>query len=256
MYAVGHHGRLRTHEAPLHQVLQNNAGVLFGRLRHCLEPDLWVLRGFVRVINPRELFDLAPARLSVHALRVTRFTHLQRRIHEHLYKVLGPHQGAHILARRLVRTHCRTDDHAAMPDELRRHKPDAPDINVPVIFAKPQALREMRAHYIAIEHRDLPAMLQQEYGEHLGRGGLARAAQPREPDAHALPMAGRIGLGQNLRHLRPRKPARQLLALVQVLVADLRARNGRGAGARGNPRHLLVARPRPGGRATPGRAPW
>src|SRR4029453_9314501 len=99
---------------------------------------------------------------------------------------------AHIVACNTVWTHRRADDHPAVLNDLRGHKPDTPDIRVPILFTKPQALREMRAHHIAIKHGNLPSVLEEKDREHLGGRRLASTAQPREPDAHPLPVPGRI----------------------------------------------------------------
>ena len=84
----------------------------------------------------------------------------------------------------------------------------------------------MRAHHIAIQNRDLPAVFHQHDRQDVGDGALAGAGQAREPDAEALLVARRVGRTQDLGGFLAREPGRQQAALGQVIVAHLRARNG------------------------------
>src|SRR5215471_3648693 len=204
--AIVYHARLDSHKTLLEQVLQNAPSILFGRMGHGIEPDLWGLRGFIGVVNPRKTLDLPTAGLGIHALSIPGLAYLQRRIHKDLNEVVGANHGADVMAGSPVRTHRGADHHPAMPDNLRSDKPDAVDIGVPVRFAVAQPLRELGAHRIAIQHRHLATVLEQEDGQDLGRGGLSRPAQTRQPDTNALPMPGWIRLGQNLRHFRTCEP--------------------------------------------------
>ena len=81
---------------------------------------------------------------------------------------------------------------------------------------------------------DLAAALQQQRGQHLGRGGFARAAQTGEPDADPLLVARRVHLLQDLGRLRAGEPLRQQLALRQVILAHLGAGDVEDARAFGN----------------------
>src|SRR5207244_10642260 len=96
---------------------------------------------------------------------------------------------------------------AAMANDLRGYEPDAPNVRIAVFLAEAEPLRKMRANDIAVEQRDLPTVLEETFGEHLGGGRFARATQAGEPHAHALAMARRIGSDQDLSRLGPREPA-------------------------------------------------
>ena len=110
-----------------------------------------------------------------------------------------------------------------MPDDLRRHESDPSDVDVAIVFAKPQPTGEVGADDIPIQDRDLPAMLEQEDGENFGRCRLSGPAQPGEPDAHTLAMPRGIGFCQDLCDFWPCEPAWQRFAAVQVLIAHLGA---------------------------------
>ncbi len=122
-----------------------------------------------------------------------------RRVHEDLDEVVAAHQVAHVVAGGAVGADGRADHRAAVAHDLRRHVADAADVDVAVFLAEAQTLGQVRAHHVAVQHRHLAAMLQQQLGQHLGGGRLARAAQAGEPDADALLVAGRVGLGQDAR---------------------------------------------------------
>src|ERR1043166_56056 len=70
-------------EAFLGEVGEYPLGVLLRRVGHCVEHDFGVVRGLVGVVNAREVLDLPLARLAVHALRVARLAHVERRSEEH-----------------------------------------------------------------------------------------------------------------------------------------------------------------------------
>ena len=194
-------------------------------MRDGVQRDLGVHRRLVGIVDAGEALDLAAAGLGVHSLGVALLAHLERRVDEHLDELIGAHHVAHIVAGRPVRADGGADDHAAVADDLRRHEADAADVDVPVFLAETQPLGEVRAHDVAVEHRHLPAVLEEELGQHLGRGRFAGAAQAGEPDADALLVPRRVGFGQDLGHFRPGEPLGQQSAAVQVLLAHLRARD-------------------------------
>src|SRR4030095_8281632 len=125
-------------------------------------------------------------------------------VDEDLDEMSRAYHVSYVVARRAVRADRRADGHAAVPHDLRRHKSDATDVDVPVSFAESQTLRKMGANDVAIQQRDRPAVLEHEREENLRRRRFARAAQPRKPDADSLTMAWRVGLGQYLGHLGTR----------------------------------------------------
>src|SRR5262249_4007273 len=157
-----------------------------------------VARRLVRIVNPREVLDLAAPRFGVQSLGVTLFADFQRRVNEDLDEMSSADHIPHVVARRAVRADRRADGHAAVPHDLRSDKSDAADVDVPVGFAEPQTLRKARANDVAIQQRDRAAVFEHEREENLGRRGFARAAQPREPDADSLAMSWRVGLGEYL----------------------------------------------------------
>ena len=120
---------------------------------------IWGCNGVTGVVDPRKALDLTPLPLRVNSLGVALFTHLQGGVHKDFHKTVLSHQVARIAARRPVRTHRRADDDATVTHDFRRHKPNAPDIDVAIFLAKPQAFREMRPDDDAIQDRDLATML-------------------------------------------------------------------------------------------------
>ena len=85
-------------------------------------------------------------------------------------------------------------------------------VPVAVFLAEAEALREVRANHVAVQHRDAAAVLKQLDGEYLCGRRLARARQPREPDAEALLVARRVCLGEYRRDFGAREPVRELSA--------------------------------------------
>src|SRR4030095_2172843 len=198
-------------------------------------------RRFVWVVNTGETLYLAATRLGIHPFRVSFFADFQGRVDEYFNEVIFAHHVAHFVSERSIRTYRRAQNDTTVTRDLSRDEADAPDIGVPVFLAEAEFFREMGPHYIAIQHRLVTTALQQEHRQDVGRGRFAGAAQTREPDAHALPMPGRVTLRQDLGDLRPRKPCRQGLTIVQVILAHLGARDGGRARSRLNLRAHLVA---------------
>ena len=58
-------------------------------------------------------------------------------------------------------------------------------MNIAILPAEAQALRELQAHHIPIEHLHALASLPQHPSHELRNARLARAGQPREPYRHA-----------------------------------------------------------------------
>src|SRR5690606_13797741 len=90
------------------------------------------------------------------------------------------------------------DHSSARADDLTRNEANPQDIRIAVFLAEAQALREVRADYIAIEDRDLTTPLQQQRGQHLRCRALARAAQAGEPDTETLLVTRGIHIAQDL----------------------------------------------------------
>ena len=98
----------------------------------------------------------------------------------------------------------------------------------------------MSPNHVAVQNRDLASALHEQGRQRVGGGGFAGAAKPREPDADALPVARRVAVGENLRHLRAREPVGKRLAGVQVFLPRLRPGYGRRFGVRRQLGHLFI----------------
>ncbi len=81
----------------------------------------------------------------------------------------------------------------------------------------------MGAHDVAVELRHLPARFEQEDREDRRGCRLPGSAETRQPDAEPLAVPRWIGLGQDLRRLRPREPGREKTTLSEKLLAHLSA---------------------------------
>jgi hypothetical protein len=143
--------------------------------------------------------------------------------------VVGADHVPNLVAGDPVGAHRRAQRDSAVSHDLGGHEADAPDVGVAVFLAEAQALRQVRAHHVAVEHGDVAPALQEKGGEDLRGGGLAGAAQPGEPDAHPLPVPRRVGVHEDLGDLGAGEPVRKLDARVEEFLADLRAGDGGGA---------------------------
>ena len=192
---------------------------------HSVQGDLGASRWFVRVVNAGETLDFPSPCLGVHALDVAPLAHLQGRVHEHFHIATAPHHVAHVIACCPVGTHGCTNHRASVAHDFGSDEADAPDIDVPILFAKPETLRQVSPYHIAIQNRDLAPVFLHQHSQYLGRRGLARTAESGEPDAHALLVPRWIDLTHDLSHFGPGEPFRQLAPVVQVLLAHLGARD-------------------------------
>src|SRR5581483_7473782 len=99
----------------------------------------------------------------------------------------------------------------------------------------------MGAHNVAVQHGDAAAVLGEQDGEDFGDGGFTGTGQAGEPDANALPAAGREGLGQNGSRLGASEPGGQELAFGEIVVPNLMGGDGQRALTLGNSSGLFVA---------------
>src|ERR1051325_2933407 len=126
-----------------------------------IERELGIRRWLVWIVDPGKAFDLAFTRERVHALRIAILAYLERRIDKDLAKTIAANHRATLIARRTVRTdrganHCATVSHNFRGDET-----DATNVRLAIFFAEAESFREMRTNHVAIEHGDLPSMLEQ-----------------------------------------------------------------------------------------------
>ena len=91
-----------------------------------------------------------------------------------------------------------------MTDDLRGHKPDAKDVRITIISREPQPFGKVSTDDVPVEQRHAPPVLDQKRRKRVCGGGLARGAEPSEPDAEALAVARRSRLGQDGSRFRAR----------------------------------------------------
>ena len=200
-----------------------------------IECKLRILRCLVGIIDPGKTLDLASSCLGIHALDIARFADRQRRVDKDLDKVAVTKHATDIVAGAAIGADRGANDDTAMACRLRGHKADPAHIGIAIVLAETKSFREVGAHHIAVQDRDLATMLHQECSQDIGCRRFSRAAQTGKPEADTLTMARWIGFRENIRNLRSGKPCRQGLAMVQILLTHLRT------GDRGRPGAFLDA---------------
>ena len=88
-----------------------------------------------------------------------------------------------------------------MPDNLSRHKSDAPDVRVPILATEPQSFGQVSANDITVEQRHLSPAFEKQDRQDVGGRRLSCAAQPGKPDTESLLVARRTAFGQDFGHL-------------------------------------------------------
>src|SRR2546421_312546 len=76
-HTVLQHAGRHTDETMLAQVVQDETGILFRCMRHCIQRDFRLSWGLVGIVNPRKIFNFSTASLGIHTLRVACLTYLQ-----------------------------------------------------------------------------------------------------------------------------------------------------------------------------------
>src|SRR5690606_32040137 len=141
--------------------------VFFRRRAVPFQGDLgvdWRLVGIIHTGEPHWLTRLHRlARFRIQSLDIALFTDLYGRVHVHRNEILADHL-ASLIARGPIGTDRGADHSSARADDLTRNEANPQDIRIAVFLAEAQALREVRADYIAIEDRDLTTPLQQQRG--------------------------------------------------------------------------------------------
>ena len=111
---------------------------------------------------------------------------------------VSPQGGNHLtilFSDRAIRRDRGTDRDPTRLCDLRRHVPDAPDVQIPVFFAEAQLRREVLAHEVAIQKGDGPAShLQKLDPEDVGDRRLSRPREPGEENRESLPVPGWMAL--------------------------------------------------------------
>ena len=149
------------HETAGTKGAQNHAGINVDGVRHRVQREFGVCRGFVGIIKAGETGHLTAPGLRVESLDVATFADLQRGIDEHLDETIAAYQRTHLVARRAIRTDQRAYHRAAVTDDLRGHESDPPHVGIPIFPAKTQPLRQIGPYDITIkECDDAPAMVQ------------------------------------------------------------------------------------------------
>src|SRR5262249_24645416 len=128
----------RADEPLSEQVVENQCSVLFGGVLDCVEHDLGVLGGLVRIVDAGPRLYLAAAGACVHALGVAALALFERRVYEDFYEAMGADHLAHLVTGSAVRTDRRAHRDAAMAHDFGSDESDASDIGVAVLFAEPE----------------------------------------------------------------------------------------------------------------------
>ena len=135
------------------QPVQYLARALFDAFDVGIDDHLGGQRLLVGIGHTRELGDLAAQRSGVQALGVALDQHVQRAAHEDLDE--GSDLGARFVANAAVRRDRGGDRHATAAAHELGDVGDAADVGVAVFLGKTEALAEVLAHFVAVEHLDM-----------------------------------------------------------------------------------------------------
>src|SRR5215211_6406976 len=163
-------------------------GGLLGRLALGVDHQLRLLGRLVGVGDARELLDLTGAGLGVEALDVALLADLDRGLDVRLDEA-AVHNLPRLVADLAVGRDGGRDDRHAVAGEQVRDERDAADVRVAILLREAEALREVLADDVAVEHLERHAALAQRLDELVGDRGLARAGEAREPEGEALVVA-------------------------------------------------------------------
>src|SRR5690349_4868934 len=146
--------------------------------------DFGMERRFVRIGDARELRDLAGDGLLVETFHVAAGHHLERALHVNLDEIVNAR--TQLLAHRPVRRNGGHYGDCAIAGEQFADEADAADVSVAIFLAEAQALAEVLAHHVAIQHLNFRTGVTQAFFDDRGDGALARAGEPGEPQRKAL----------------------------------------------------------------------
>src|SRR5262245_29699679 len=110
-------------------------------------------RRFVGVRNPCKMRNFTSQCLLVKALDIALGQYRDWTVNVHFDEVRNVLP--HFLAHGPVRRNSGHDDDHAMPRQQFADESNAANVDVAIFLAEPQALREMRADYISVEHLNL-----------------------------------------------------------------------------------------------------
>ena len=152
-------------------------------------------RRLVRVVHAREALDLAGERLRVEAVHVTPCALVDGSADEHLDEraELLDHR-AGLPPRLLVRRDRGRNYRAALPRDPRGDPADALDVRVAVLLREPEALREVRAHGVAVEVLDHEPTAVELRPDEVRDRRLPGAGEAGEPEREAAASRA-LGLG-------------------------------------------------------------
>src|SRR5262249_41831048 len=154
---------------------------LLGLVLLGVDHDLGVVRNLVRVVDAGEALDLTRERLRVEALHIAARALLDRRLDEHLderAELLD--RLARVLARLVVRR-----ERGGVPRQARGDPTDALDVRVAVLLREAEALRQIRAHGVAVEVLDDMSAAVELGPDEMRDRRLAGAGEAGEPEREA-----------------------------------------------------------------------
>ncbi len=146
--------------------------------------------------TPGEALDLSGERLRIEAVHVATRALVERRADVDLdERAVLLDERASVRPRLLVGRDRRDDDGAAVSRDARRHPAEPLDVRVAILLREAEALREVRAHRVAVEVLDDEAAAIHLRADVVRDRRLARAGETREPEGEATASVGlRLGV--------------------------------------------------------------
>src|SRR5947209_7240080 len=188
--------------AELEEAIDHAGGAVGDLLALRVDHELRGHRLLVGVRHAGELGDLAGQRPAVQPLGVAADALVERGLHVHLDERTD--LLAHLVANRAVGRDRGRDHRHAVPREQLGDVADATDVGVAVLPREPQALGQVLAHLVPVEHFDRDAAAAQLRAHRGGERGFARAGQSGEPQREAASLRdARIRCQLGLSHLSP-----------------------------------------------------
>src|SRR5256885_4001327 len=170
--------------AELQQTIDHPGGALGDRLALRVDHQLRGQRFLVGIRHAGELGDLSGQRPAVQPLRVAADALVERGLHVHLDERAD--LVAHLVPDRAVGGYRGRNHRDPVAREQLRDVTDAADVGVAVRARKPQALGEILAHLVPVEHFNRDAPSTQLRAHRGGARGLSRAGQAGEPQREAV----------------------------------------------------------------------
>src|SRR6266850_2831767 len=142
-------------------MLNNCTCILLCRAHQSVKRDFRIKRCLVRIVDTREVLNLAVSGSGINPLWISLLTNLQRCINKDFNKPVCSDHVADLVARSAIRTDSGANRHAAMSHNFCRNKADAPDVCIAIFLTEAQTFRKMSADDISIQQGYLAAMLEQ-----------------------------------------------------------------------------------------------